>query len=184
MGVFYRRGSETPALTRADLHSQKTQTGGSETPELTNGACRPKVATFDLLRLFWGGIFLLQLDVMYTKKRGDNSPGASGNCSHFASHTEGTTPQERQATARILRATQATAHFHLRATTALPSHTDILETSEKFLCTSRVEGSLLKSIGRTCSYTTRLHCPMNRQAHYATSHGSSQVLSHSVVLMS
>jgi hypothetical protein len=106
LGVFYRRGSETPALTRADLHSQKTQTGGSETPELTNGACRPKVATFDLLRLFLGGIFLLQLDVMYTKKRGDNSPGASGNCSHFASHTEGTTPQERQATARILRATQ------------------------------------------------------------------------------
>ena len=103
-GCFHRRGSETTALTRADLHSQKTQTGGSETP--INGACRPKVTTFVLLRLFWGVFFLLQLDVMYTKKRGDNSPGASGNCSHFASHTEGTTPQERLATARILRATQ------------------------------------------------------------------------------
>ncbi len=100
--------------------------------------------------------------------------------SHFASHTDNS---------RALGPRQPHGHlaqdFATLTLTGTWPYTLQHETTEKFPCATRVEGShVIAHTSEQGSYTTRLRYPINRLAHHATPHGSNQVLSHSVILMS
>jgi hypothetical protein len=99
--------------------------------------------------------------------------------SHFASHTDnslGTWPKTTS---------QGTWPKTLQPSPSWALGPRQPETAEKFPCATRVEGShVIAHTSEQGSYTTRLRCPINRLAHHATPHGSNQVLSHSVILMS
>ena len=75
--------------------------------------------------------------------------------SHFASHTDNSLT--------------GTAAPHSRALGPRQPH----ETSEKFPCATRVEGShVIAHTSEQGSYTARLRCPINRLAHHAAPRGS------------